>query len=552
MRSIFAQVGNQIKIFFSNRIVGILCTLVSIAAINSIQQTIGNLGWDNSFSIAAAKNMYEGHGYSIRLASPEDIAKTVYEPLNKWPPGYSILLLIIHAISSLDWIESAFLLNAIGLTLLVLVFKKMLLQLEFPKWIVNLSVLYFGFIFHSFLGVYFTDIFALLFFMIGCSILLKYVNGGQSNIILVVLSALFFSLSAWLKYLYFGLAFIPLASLFYFGWKRKIKKIKVASKAGLIVAGILIFLLVYFQLRNTGSMIYIKPSSATGFFPSQLLGLAPIVPGTFLNLDFINMQISTHLFIPYQSVFLLWSIVNILCLFCIAFIGWPIIKNPEYLKEDFLVFYTRVVLWVSAFIFIFLGLLTVHFNSHYKDMMYPWVFVGIPRYFSPVCFFIFQFIIYLFLKPNFFPKKVVYYLFCILLVCVVIEEISHTTYFVAKKIFFKKEFGLKRPDDQRELRASHFVNSELEKTSQTVVCAGIPEISNFCSLSGISSIMDYSLFQKPIRCSKEVLIITTLDSFSVKLMPVEFFKLDTRLVAHQSGYLYYFTFIHPNKGFEKF
>jgi hypothetical protein len=537
---------NQIRIFFSGRLVGILCTLVSITAINSIQQTIDNLGWDNSFSIAAAKNMSESHGYSVRLASTQDISKAYYEPLNKWPPGYSVLLVMVHAITSQDWIQNAFLLNAIGLTLLVLLFRKMLLQLDYPIWVIHLSVLYFGFIFHSFLGVYFTDIFGLLFFMTGCSLLVQYVKNKENNFNLVALSAFLFAFSAWQKYLYFGLAFIPLISLLFFGWKRKIKKIQMASAVGLCVTGFLISLLIYFQFRNTGSGAYIKPSSKTGFFPLQLLGLTPVVPESFLNLDFINMQISTHSRISYKNVYIFWSIINFFCLCFIAYVGWPIIKSADYFKKRHWNFYVLMSLSVSVYIFIFLGSLTVRYNSHYEDMAYPWVFVGIPRYFAPFCFLIFQFFVFLFLKPSLFPNRITLYLFRILMVCIMLEEIGHGTYFFIKQIFIKKEFGLQRPADQKELRSFRIVKTELAKKEAIVVCAGIPEISNYSSLLGISSIMDPSYFLKPIYSSKEVLVVTTLDSFTIRHMPAEFFKMDTRLVERQSGYSYYFTRVHPN------
>jgi hypothetical protein len=537
---------NRIRIFFSGRLVGLLCTLVSMLAINSIQQTTDNLGWDNSFSIAAAKNIAEHHGYSIRLASASDISKSYYEPLNKWPPGYSYLLVITQLISSLDWIQAAFLLNAIGLTLLVLLFRKMLLQLNYPFWIVHPAVLYFGFIFHYFLGIYFTDIFALLFFMTGCSLLLQYVKAEQKHLYLVILAAFFFAFSAWQKYLYFGLAFIPLLSCFFFAWKRKIKKLQLASVYGLFVTGFLIVLLVYLLFRNTGQAVYIKPSSRTGFFPLQLLGLSPIVPGTFLNLNFLNMQISEHVRISYQNMDILWSVINIFCLCFLVYISWPMIRRTDYFKKEYLNFYALMSFWVSLFVFIFLGTLTIRFNSHYEDMAYPWVFVGIPRYFAPFCILIFQFFVFLFLKPGLFPRKTSFYVFRILMVCIMLEEISHGTYFIVKQIFIKKEFGLRRPADRRELCSYRFVLAEMAKKTAVVVCAGTPEISNFSGLSGCSMIMDDSDFRKPMYSSKEVLIITTLDSFSALHMPPEFFKMDTRLVFRQAAYSYYFTRIHPD------
>jgi hypothetical protein len=48
----------------------------------------------------------------------------------------------------------------------------------------------------------------------------------------------------------------------------------------------------------------------------------------------------------------------------------------------------------------------------------------------------------------------------------------------------KKEYGIQRPADQRELNSFRLVKAELAKKGAIVVCAGIPEISNFSSLFG--------------------------------------------------------------------
>jgi hypothetical protein len=535
----------QIQKFLSARSVGLFCVMFSIVDINSIQLTTVNLGWDNSFSIAAAKNISESHGFSIKLASAQDISKTYYEPIFKWPPGYSILLVLVHVIGFSDWIVSAFLLNAAGLTLLVLLFKRMLVQLEYPLWIVHPAVLYFGFIFHFYTGIYFSDIFALLFFMTGCSLLLQYVKGEQKTFSLIFLSAFLFAFSAWQKYLYFGLAFIPFVSFFFYGWKKDTNKIQLASLTGIFVTGFFIGLLVYFQFRNAGQALYIKPSSRTGFFPMQVLQMAPVVPGSFLNLDFINMQVSLHFPISYQNMYALWSVINFIVLCILLYLSWPVIKDPNFFKKDFWNFYKRMSLWISIYIFVFLIALTIHYNSHYEDMKYPWVFVGIPRYFAPFSFLLFPFFAFLFLKPKLFPNKFSFYLFRILMVSIIVEEMSHGTYFIIKQIFVHKEFGIQRRADQIELHSYNLVKAEQAK-NEIVVCAGIPEISNFSSLSGVSSIMDPMAFEKPIYSSKDVLIITTLDSFSAIKMPAEFLKMDTRLVDRQGEYSYYFTRVKAN------
>jgi hypothetical protein len=540
----------QIRNFLALRQIGFVCTVLAIVAINGIQLSVPNLGWDNSFSVAAAKNISEGHGFSIKLASAQDISKTYYEPLVKWPPGYSLLLVLVHATGLFDWIWSAYFLNAAGLTLLVLLLKKILVQLEFPLWIIHPAVLYFGFLFHFYTGIYFTDIFALLFFMMGCSMLLEFVKGEQKTFYLVILSAFFFAFSAWQKYLYLGLAFIPFITFFFFGWRKNIRKIQLASTIGILVTGFLIGLLVYFQFRNSGQALYIKPSSRTGFFPMQVLQMAPIVPGSFLNLDFTNMQISLHFPISYQNMYVLWSVINFIVLCILLYLSWPVIKDPSFFKKDFWNFYKEMSLWISISIFVFLIALTVHYNSHYEDMKYPWVFVGIPRYFAPFCFLLFPFFAFLFLKPKLFPNKFSFYFFRILMVCIIMEEISHGTYFIIKQILVFKEFGIQRHADQIELHSYNLVKAEQAK-NEIVVCAGIPEISNFSSLSGISSIMDPLVFEKPIYSSKDILIITTLDSFSATKMPPEFFKMDTRLIDRQGEYSYYLTRVKANNRVEK-
>ena len=55
----------RIQIVLSKRGTGILFTLIAVLAINSWQQLLRNFDNDNAFSLAAAKNISEGHGYTI-------------------------------------------------------------------------------------------------------------------------------------------------------------------------------------------------------------------------------------------------------------------------------------------------------------------------------------------------------------------------------------------------------------------------------------------------------------------------------------------------------
>ncbi len=219
----------RIQTVLSKRGTGFLFTLISILAINTWQQVLGNFDYDNSFTIAAAKNISDGHGYTIKTASTEDFSKFYYDPLNRWPPGYSWLLVTAHLAFNTDWIHTSYILNAIGLTLLVLVFRKMLFLLEYPEWIVNLAVLYYGFLYHPFHFSYFSDIFGLLFFLLGLMTMIKGIQSAQHILIFSVLSAFLLGVSAYMKYLYIPLSLVPSISLFIYGYSSKRRHLKSAA-----------------------------------------------------------------------------------------------------------------------------------------------------------------------------------------------------------------------------------------------------------------------------------------------------------------------------------
>ena len=236
---------------------GIGFTLISILAINCWQQVTEGFGWDNSFSLAAAKNISEGHGYSITMASPSDYSKVYYEPLNKWPPGYSLLVILIGKITGAGWIRAAYLVNGIALTAFVLLFRRMLFQLELPVWVVNLAVFCFGFIPHGFSGLNYSDIVAVLFFMCGCSILVSYNKSDRQSQALIFISVMFLGYCAWLKYLYIVISIVPLTVLFFYGYFQNRKKTILGALIGSVFLFFLIGLLLIYQQNRTGSAVLI-------------------------------------------------------------------------------------------------------------------------------------------------------------------------------------------------------------------------------------------------------------------------------------------------------
>jgi len=222
------------------------------------------------------------------MASPTDFSKVYYEPLNKWPPGYSWLLLLIQKLTRTDWIHAAYLLNGLSLAVLVLVFRKMLFQLEFPTWLVNVAVFCFGFIPHGFETIHYSDIVATPVFMLGCSLLLKYMKPGGSAGIWIITSACCFAFCAWLKYLYILPAFVPFSLLIVYAIVRKKQQIKQQAVAGFLLIFLLIGFLLFYQQYHSGNAVFVHPAES-GFFPGQLLDAAPLIPASFINISFYDL-----------------------------------------------------------------------------------------------------------------------------------------------------------------------------------------------------------------------------------------------------------------------
>jgi hypothetical protein len=511
----------RIQIVLSKRVTGFLFTLVSVIAINSWQQLLRNFDNDNAFSMAAAKNLSEAHGYTIKTASAQDLSKVYYDPVNRWPPGYSWLLVIAHWIFKTDWIHSSYILNAIGLTLLVLIFRKMLIQLEYPAWIVNVSVLYFGFLLQPFHYSYYADIFGLLFFLFGLSILLNAVKTDQHIGLISILSAFFLGFSAYMKYLYIPLCFLPVVSLFIYGYSSNRKDIQSAAIKGFTFLLLIIGLLLVFQFVNSGQSIYINPSK-TGFFPEQLLGMAAVIPSGLINMLFLNMQLSIILHTSYHNLSVFWQIINICCIVWLTYITYKLFRSRIFRIRDYRSFYAIQACMFTIVLFSYLIVLTVIKDKHYKDTFFEWVYVQELRYYSVFIVFILQFVILLFLKQEYFFNKTGKLIFWSVIAFTLTIEITHGTYYCIKKIAIEKKYGVRVDADQFLFKSMDITKKELGKGKNLVICSNNYTIANMCSLENVPVFYDLDRLNKRISTSQQIRLLiavdTTVPGISVPLL----------------------------------
>jgi hypothetical protein len=502
---------NRIQIFLSRSRTGILFTLISIAAINCWQQVVRNFDNDNAFSIAAAKNISEGHGYSIQTASANDLSKFYYDPLNRWPPGYSWLLVIIHRLFNTNWIHTAYILNAIGLTALVLLFRKMLFQLNYPAWIVHITVLYFGFVLHPFHYSFYSDIFGLLFFLLGLSLLLKGIRTGKNIVLMSMLAAFSFGFSTYMKYLYIPLSILPVISLFIYGYSVKRKDYKSAAVRGFILLIFIIGSLLLFQFFNSGRSLYINPSK-TGFFPDQLLALASVIPNGLINMLFLNMQLSIGMHVSFIILHIFWQMIYLCCVAWLANTSYKLFRFRIFRIKDFRSFYAIQAVLFAVVLYGYLVILSVTRHKHYEDTNFEWVYGQELRYYSVLIVFIMQFTVLLFLKQEYFFNRTGIFIFRTIIGFILFIEITHGAYFCIKGIAFEKKYGLSIDADQFLYKSMDLTKKELANSKNLVLCSNNYTIANMCSIENVPVFYDLGKLKLPLTATLPVTLLIAVDT----------------------------------------
>jgi hypothetical protein len=498
-------------VFLSRRSIGFLFTLLSVLAMNCWQQILPNFDYDNSYVIVAAKNISAGHGYTLKTASAEDLSKSRYEPLNKYPPGYSLFLVFIHSLLRTDWVHAVYFLNAAGLTAMVLLFRKLLFQLEYPAWIVNVAVLFFGFFKQPFHEDWNSDIFAVLFFILGLVILIDLVKTGNRITGKMVLASVSLGLTAYMKYLYIPLAFVPVISLFFYGYLGKEKDFQLAAIKGMILITGMICLLFLFQYLNSGTGFYINPSK-TGFFPEQLISIAPIVPASFIDIHFISTQVYIHSNLSYKTLMKFWSVINIFLLIWLVIVCIRLYRDKIFSCRDFRKFYAMQVFLFSVVLFSYLLLLTITKSKHYGSIYMEWVYAQELRYYAIFSIFLVQFSILLFLNPGIILNKTSVLIFRLIMITIFIEEVGHGAYYCVKQMVINKSYGIHLPSDQRSFFSLELTNRELAKNKNLVFCSNLHVLANMSSLENISAFYDPEKLNHQIKTSVPLTLIIALST----------------------------------------
>lgn len=522
-----------VKKWLETRTATIMIFVVAIFCINAWQQVLPNFFYDNSFAFAAAKQLYEGHGYSLPLTGIENLSAIHYQPIYQWPPGYSWLLAAVKWMTNTDWITATYLLNGFSVSLFLIVAWILLGLTNIPRWLTNSWLLFAGCFPYPFLGIYFSDILSLTFFLSGVALIIYQVK-KNFNIFLSILSGILLAGCYALKFLYLPICLAPAVTIFVYGRRNKQAIFKKISLTSLLcsVAGI-VFVFIYLKTQ-TGNGVYVNPTGK-GFFPQNLQHFGPVVPSALVDIKWLSVQFSSLLHTPYESMNTVWKWINWLLL---PFLVWLVIslkkKQAGHHTKGLVSFNLLTISSIVTISFIaLLSLLLAPFRNQYISF---WTYVQELRYYAvPVVF-----IQICMLLAIMYWRSKLFLSICFVLFFV---NVSHGIYYLSKKIFIEKKYGRVRSSEEQQVMAYEYVTAG--NKTPTVICTDNEIIGNMASAAGAAILRNYKDINQPIKVSVRTRILVIIyDKLLHEIDP--FMQMyQPKLIGHRANCYIYESYIKP-------
>ncbi|HEY6062897.1 MAG TPA: hypothetical protein VIV35_04780, partial [Chitinophagaceae bacterium] len=335
---------------------------------------------DMTYQILAAQNFLEGHGISSATILSSDLSMIVYDPVVKWPPGFTLLFTPLYVLFSKDYIMAALALGIICSTLLIFASRSILKILGTPYYLINLYTLLSGFFGYYFYTKPFTDAIAITFFIIAIYYTLLLLKTHERLLRNVVFLSTSLILCGFIKYMFIPAIFLIPGFLFIKGLTRKEPWLK---KAGLIsfMSLLLVFgALFIYQAGIHGSIAYIK-EPGRGFFPENLGSSFPFITASFIKPDSLQQL---PLFPAGSNAFLfhVYQVTSFAIFLIIIFYCLRRMIRPGHTKRSATEDFFHLSLLVSATLVILLILLSLRVAKEPLDDGMSWTYVEEPRYYG--------------------------------------------------------------------------------------------------------------------------------------------------------------------------
>ena len=482
----------------------IIVFIVAAVALNTWQLVLPNFHFDNSFSLVAAKNVAEGKGYATKQVLPTDLSRVVYEPINKWPPGYSWLLVGVMYASGTDVITAVYVVNGMVILFFLAGIYFMLSALRFSTLAINGFILFSGFFPYAFLGPWFADLAAVSFFSLAIGLILQANISNRHLLIKSIAAALLCSYCIFLKYMYLPVAILP---LIVWGWYalrlRKRRQVRAALCGAAIVMSAAIALLIY-QSMHSGQPVYVNPTGK-GFFPAHVMEVGPLIPASLVDQEFLRVQLDQ---LPYMSYASAKTIIKIINYFLLAGLFWWIYRWLRNGPRRSLFAY--IVLAVSAGIALMLLFLSLTFAPFLSEFTPFWTYVEELRYYAMVIVFLQVWLFWYFIVHRPAHPGMLYKVLRVAVLVIALIGSLHSAYYLVKQAAIKQEVGTRKANEQVDIVALRAVEKLRQQYPDLVICSNRHELANMVSLSGAPVLYDYKALNTPMKTSRPVMLLAIL------------------------------------------
>ncbi len=175
-------------------------------------------------------------------------------------------------------------------------------------------------------------------------------------------------------------------------------------------------------------------------------------------------------------------------------------------------FYAIQACIFTIVLFTILIVLSVTKDKYYTDTFFEWVYGQELRYYSVFIVFILQFLIFLFLKQNYFFNRTIQLIFSCVVGFILLIEIAHGTYFCIRKVIIEKEYGLAIGSDQFIFKSMELTRTAKTRNKNLVICSNNYAIANMCSLEDVPIYCDMGKLQKRLLHSTPVRLLIAADT----------------------------------------
>ncbi len=503
----------DLRKLFSGKITSIFIILIAVAGRVLQVLYFFNIRSDRSFQLLATDNLLHGNGLSTSEVFASDLSNPVFEPLIKWPPGYSLLLSPFYKLFNHDYVKAALTLDLFFAIAFVFVVRSIAKQVQLEIHLVNLITLFAGFFIYDFYFISSTDAIAITFFLAGISGCMYLIRKKRNEYPVLAAIAVCLFAAAFLKYLFIPVVFIV---PFYFVVKGLRSGVHWMKKPG--------YILFLFLAIGIGAMfLYQRPlADATytgegtkGFFPGNLRESYPFITASFVKpatvFELIEVKLSGLFLLLHLSLLAAW-IVLILWL--------RQVRAGLHTAVQF----TQLTFLVSIFLTLVLLFLSVTTAKHEEMPGYFWTYVQERRYYGLASVLI-QILAFTLFQYSFTRKsKILRWIVLIMLVLSIPELVRGVIHSSKRLINLNKEEYSWQYDKGFQKVAAKIIETEKKNSKIETVVVTSPDyyFSNRISLETHAHVLyDPSKLNGSLNSSKPAIVLFVLpDTDTALFQPI--------------------------------